>query len=139
MLCQCECVTMPNKRCHHGKRKTDCRRVWRQLRLQKDTGSARRTAWNVAAVPCCKAHGKREAYCGKCGGIAFCEHGKQKAQRRECGGKTICHHGKHRHHCADCNNCPCTIEGGPLYGHRFAGVSNGCSRCADSTQESRRR
>ena len=41
---------------------------------------------------------------------------------KECGGSSICPHDKLKAGCAECNNCPCTIDGCPMYGHRFAGA-----------------
>jgi hypothetical protein len=52
----------------------------------------------------------------------LCPCGKQKGKCKLHGGSALCIHDRQRYHCADCNFCPCTIEGCPLFGHRFAGA-----------------
>ena len=74
-------IDVKNKKCEHGKRKTQCKECG---------GSA-----------CCE-HGKRKSICGECGGSQICEHGKVRSGCKECGGGSICEHGKVKSHCKEC-------------------------------------
>lgn len=69
-------------------------------------------------------HRMRNTTCRDCGGRALCAYCKFKTTCIDCGGISISEHRKHRATCRYCNNCPCTIEGGPLYGHRIAGAES---------------
>ena len=69
----------------------------------------------------CKLN-RQKAACRECGGSQICKHTRRKARCKECGGNAFCKHDRRKDKCKDCNDCPCTIEGCPLYGHRFAGA-----------------
>ena len=50
----------------------------------------------------------------------MCKHKIRRSNCPQCGGRSRCDHGKLRFACADCQNLPCTIEGCPLFGHKFS-------------------
>lgn len=99
---------MVNKKCPHGRVKSNCRECGGssicphdRIKYQcRDCGGSR----------ICE-HGRSKFHCRDCKGSSICVHTKQRNKCRDCNGSSFCTHGRIKHACKDCDGASFCTHG----------------------------